>query len=91
MPPPLTIGERCLAPNFELIEAVAHTGNGLVDLWEATPSGLIPTNQTQIKSSIFSFLVTRCFAVAGHVIGSIRVRGPTGTSCKTYSSLCQVQ
>jgi hypothetical protein len=37
MPPPLTIGERCLAPNFELIEAVAHTGNGLVDLWEASP------------------------------------------------------
>jgi hypothetical protein len=37
IPPPLTIGERCLAPNFELIEAVAHTGNGLVDLWEASP------------------------------------------------------
>jgi hypothetical protein len=28
---------RWLDPNFELIEAVAHTGNGLVDLWEASP------------------------------------------------------
>ena len=26
-----------LDPNFELIEAVAHTGNGLADLWEASP------------------------------------------------------
>lgn len=25
------------APNFELIEAVADTGNGLVDLWERSP------------------------------------------------------
>ena len=29
--------ERWLARNFELIEAVADTGNGLVDLWEASP------------------------------------------------------
>ena len=28
---------RWLDPSFELIEAVAHTGNGLVDLWEASP------------------------------------------------------
>jgi len=28
---------RWLDPNFELIEAVAHTGNGLVDLWELSP------------------------------------------------------
>jgi hypothetical protein len=32
-----TVHERWLNPNFELIEAVAHTGNGLVDLWEASP------------------------------------------------------
>jgi hypothetical protein len=35
-----TVGERWLARNFELIEAVAHTGNGLVDLWEVSPVGL---------------------------------------------------
>jgi hypothetical protein len=34
---PSTIGDRWLGPNFELIEAVAHTGQGLVDLWEASP------------------------------------------------------
>jgi hypothetical protein len=26
-----------LDPNFELIEAVAHTGNGVADLWDASP------------------------------------------------------
>jgi hypothetical protein len=34
---PVTTVARWLDPNFELIEAVAHTGNGLVDLWEASP------------------------------------------------------
>jgi hypothetical protein len=34
---PSTKGAKWLDPNFELIEAVAHTGNGLVDLWEASP------------------------------------------------------
>jgi len=34
---PSTTGARWLNPNFELIEAVAHTGNGLVDLWETSP------------------------------------------------------
>jgi hypothetical protein len=34
---PSTTGARWLNPNFELVEAVAHTGNGLVDLWEASP------------------------------------------------------
>ena len=34
---PPTTGARWLDPNFELIEAVAHTGNGLVDLWDASP------------------------------------------------------
>ena len=29
--------ERWLARNFELIETVAHTGMGLVDLWEGSP------------------------------------------------------
>jgi hypothetical protein len=32
-----SFGERWLPRNFELIEAVADTGNGLVDLWEASP------------------------------------------------------
>jgi hypothetical protein len=32
-----SVGERWLARNFELVEAVANTGNGLVDLWEASP------------------------------------------------------
>jgi hypothetical protein len=34
---PSTTGARWLDPNFELIEAVAHTGNSLVDLWETSP------------------------------------------------------
>jgi hypothetical protein len=34
---PSTSIAQWLDPNFELIEAVAHTGNGLVDLWEASP------------------------------------------------------
>jgi hypothetical protein len=34
---PSTTGTRWLDPNFELIEAVARAGNGLVDLWEASP------------------------------------------------------
>jgi hypothetical protein len=34
---PSTIGERWLGRDFELIGSVAHTGNGLVDLWEASP------------------------------------------------------
>jgi hypothetical protein len=32
-----SVGKSWLGPNFELIEAVAHTGNGLVDLWEESP------------------------------------------------------
>jgi hypothetical protein len=31
------IGERWLPRDFELIEALAHTGNDLVDLWETSP------------------------------------------------------
>jgi hypothetical protein len=34
---PSTTDARWLDRNFELIEAVAHTGNGLVDLWDASP------------------------------------------------------
>lgn len=34
---PSTTVAQWLDPNFELIEAVALTGNGLVDLWEASP------------------------------------------------------
>ena len=29
---------------------MAHTGDGLVDLWEASPSDSIPTRQRQMKS-----------------------------------------
>jgi len=35
--PRSTIGEQWLGPDFEFIETVARTGNGLVDLWEASP------------------------------------------------------
>ena len=34
---PSTVGEKWLGPDFELIAAVAHTGNGVVDLWEESP------------------------------------------------------
>jgi hypothetical protein len=34
---PSAVRQRQLGPNFDLIEAVVHTGNGLVDLWEASP------------------------------------------------------
>jgi hypothetical protein len=34
---PSTVVEKWLGPDFELIEAVAHTGNGVVDLWEESP------------------------------------------------------
>jgi len=39
-----SVGKRWLGPNFEQIEAVAHTGNGLVDLWEASPVRLDSNN-----------------------------------------------
>jgi hypothetical protein len=35
--PPSTVREKWLGRDFELIDAVAHTGNGLVDLWEESP------------------------------------------------------
>jgi hypothetical protein len=34
---PARMGEQWLTRDFDLIEAVARTGNGLVDLWEASP------------------------------------------------------
>jgi len=34
---PSTVREKWIGRDFELIDAVAHTGNGLVDLWEASP------------------------------------------------------
>ena len=52
---PVTTGARWLDPNFELIEAVAHTGNCLVDLWEASPVRL-DSNQPktgEIINSLF--------------------------------------
>jgi hypothetical protein len=35
-----SIVARSLAPNFDLIEAVSDAGNGVVDLWEASPAHL---------------------------------------------------
>jgi hypothetical protein len=46
---------RWLDPNFELIEAVAHTGNGLVDLWESSPLRL-DSNQPKTDEIINSLL-----------------------------------
>jgi hypothetical protein len=46
-----TVGEGWLCQNFELIKAVAHTGNGLVDLWEASPVRL-DTNKTRTDEII---------------------------------------
>jgi hypothetical protein len=53
---PSTTGARWLDPNFELIEAVAHTGNGLVDLWEASPIRLDSNkpNTDEIIDILFS-------------------------------------
>lgn len=34
---PSTVREKWLGRDFELVKAVAHTGNGLVDLWQASP------------------------------------------------------
>jgi hypothetical protein len=34
---PTTRRAQWLAPNFELIEAIAQAGGGLVDLWESSP------------------------------------------------------
>ena len=34
---PSTVREKWLGRDFELIDAVAQAGNGLVDLWEASP------------------------------------------------------
>lgn len=46
-----TVGEGWLFQNFELIKAVAHTGNGLVDLWEASPVRL-DTNKARTAEII---------------------------------------
>ena len=46
-----TVGEGWLCQNFELIKAVAHTGNGLVDLWEASPVRL-DTNEARTAEII---------------------------------------
>ena len=42
--PALRLGQRRLSRDFELIESVTHTGNGLVDLWEASPVRLDSKN-----------------------------------------------
>src|SRR5262249_41157239 len=49
--PPSTIGARWLSPNFGLIQAVATAGNGVVDLWEASPIRL-DSNQSRTDEII---------------------------------------
>ena len=85
------VGERWLARNFDLIEAVAHAGKGLVDLWEASPVRLDSNTPNTEEKLTVSFPATRCFAVAGRITISTHVLGRTGTSCKTYNSSCQVR
>jgi hypothetical protein len=41
---PSTVREKWLGRDFELIDAVAQAGNGLVDLWEASPVRLDSNN-----------------------------------------------
>ena len=62
------VGERWLARNFELIEAVAHTGNGLVDLWEASPVRLDSDkpNTDQIIDLLFPGNPLLCCAWSRH-------------------------
>jgi hypothetical protein len=48
---PSGIGERWLGRDFALIESVTHTGNGLVDLWEASPVRL-DSNQPETDEII---------------------------------------
>ena len=63
-----TVGKRWLARNFELIEAVAHTGNGLVDLWEASPVRLDSSdpNTDQIIDLLFPGNPLLCCAWSHH-------------------------
>jgi hypothetical protein len=48
---PSTVVDRWLSRDFELIGAVADTGSGLVDLWEASPVRL-DTNKTRTAGII---------------------------------------
>jgi hypothetical protein len=48
-----TTVERWADPEFELIEAVAQRGNGLVDLWEASPIR-VDSNQAKTEEIIDS-------------------------------------
>jgi hypothetical protein len=52
---PVGIGEHRLDRDFRLIESVTHTGNGLVDLWEASPVRLDSNkpNTDQIIDALF--------------------------------------
>jgi hypothetical protein len=63
-----SVGERWLAPNFEFIEAVAHTGNGLVDLWEASAVRLDSNEPKtdQIIDSLFPGNPLLCCAWSRH-------------------------
>ena len=78
-----TVGKRWLAQNFELIEAVAHTGNGLVDLWEASPVRLDSDEPKTDQIIDLLFPGNPLSAVPGLVTVSIRGRARTGTGCKT--------
>jgi hypothetical protein len=63
-----TIPERWLDPNFELIEALADTGNGLVDLWEASPIRLDSNqpNTDEIIDVLFPGNSLLCFGWTRH-------------------------
>jgi hypothetical protein len=63
-----TIAKRWLPRNFELIEAVAHTGNGLVDWWEASPVRLDSSdpNTDEIIDLLFPGNPLLCCAWSRH-------------------------
>jgi hypothetical protein len=56
-----TTGAQWLDPNYEFIEAVARTGYGLVDLWEASPLRL-DSNQPKTDEIIDSLYFTEFLA-----------------------------
>ena len=89
--PRSTIGDQWLGPDFEFIEAVARTGNGLVDLWEASPVRL-DSNEPKTEEIIDSlFLAILSYAAVGLVIISTRASEYAGTSYTICSSSCRIQ
>jgi hypothetical protein len=65
---PLTRREQWLDPNFELIEAIAQAGGGLVDLWESSPIRLESNqaNTDQIIDILFPGNPLLCCGWAWH-------------------------